>query len=94
MEKMAKSCKRSIRRHHKERMKNKAHWVYPHDQQAYKLADNLQFCQCLFCKNRRMWCDTKQEYKNHLDYIEQINEMDYTTDIEYKKRKPRRFDRW
>ena len=41
-----------------------------------------------------MWCDTKQEYKNHLDYIEQINEMDYTTDIEYKKRKPRRFDRW
>lgn len=88
---MDKNRNRAIRRHHKERMKKKACRVYPWDEQAFKLADNLQFCSCLSCKNERIWCDTRQEYENYLKYIEELKELKYYTN---KKKQPRKFDKW
>lgn len=76
---MAKSYNRSFRRSHKERMKAKARAIYPHNDEAYKLADNLAFCSCPACGNPRRsgWCKssyTRQEYEAELNLHEELNE--------------------
>lgn len=47
-----KDTKRSLRRFHQERMKNKARKLYPYDSSG-KLANNLTACSCEMCGNPR-----------------------------------------
>ena len=48
-----KNNKRAARREHKERMKKRAHQVFPGYAAAGTLADHLQSCSCDLCCNVR-----------------------------------------
>ena len=47
--------KRSLRRHHLERMKAKAKQLYAGDPRALRYANHLTVCSCPLCGNRRTW---------------------------------------
>lgn len=80
--------KRSLRRHHSERMKAKArkiHWMWQlwplagwklNDRAAH-YADHLKMCSCSMCGNPRKWLKeiTRQEAKFELLAKEQIDEL-------------------
>ena len=79
--------KRSVRRHHKERMKAKAKQLYRwwYSQGGYQVhpkahhyADNLALCSCYGCGNPRKWFNrvTIKEYMFDIDANEQEKEYE------------------
>lgn len=53
--------KRSLRRHHKERMTKKAKQIYPDVKCHRKYADNIKCCSCWGCKRGKS-VKLEQEY--------------------------------
>ena len=80
--------KRSLRRHHSQRMKAKArkiHWMWQLlpttgwkiQSRVHYYADHLKMCSCYMCGNPRKWWKTKtrQEDEFDLNAQEQIEEL-------------------
>ncbi len=84
---MEKSRKRSIRRHHRERLKkNRAgYWGWSYETKPMpstfgnKVVDTPCDCSCWMCGNPRRHHNeiTKGEYLSYLNFIEQCSEVDY-----------------
>lgn len=64
-----KDTKRAVRRHNKQRMKEKAKKIYFGHPKAFRYCDDMAKCSCPSCGNPRKHFGqkTRQELKNLLD---------------------------